>query len=377
MTSNTCPDGPKGIVIACSAPGSEALFAHERHAINAVARQIALLKGFAFEGDLSAFKLDGEYLYYVPDDSLLLADASRMGIAGPKDFFGGVLPSRLAMTKVITHNVIGASAFRPDDWPAEFPERVSGAVLPGYSTFSRTDTLQAADRLLRQGPVRLKPPLASRGREQQIASSVSEVEAFLERYQASNLEKNGFVLETNLADIATLSVGIADVGEIAIAYVGTQRITADNAGQPVYGGSDIIAVRGGWEALAGLSLSSASALAVAQARTYDAAMIECPGFFASRRNYDIGQGTDWSGKWKSGVLEACWRIGGSSTAELAAMNVMQQYPDVQFVCASAVKAFGMNCQPPANATVHFQGEDPDEGAITRYTAVTRISRKTA
>ncbi|WP_352935664.1 DUF3182 family protein [Mesorhizobium sp. M1169] len=61
---------------------------------------------------------------------------------------------------------------------------------------------------------------------------------------------------------------------------------------------------------------------------------------------------------KSGVLEACWRIGGCSTAELAAMNVMRQGPDVQFVRASPVKAFGINCRPPANATVHFQERIP-------------------
>ncbi|TPN06764.1 DUF3182 family protein [Mesorhizobium sp. B2-1-3] len=70
---------------------------------------------------------------------------SAASLAGPKDFFGGVLPTRLAMTKVITHGVTGASVFRPGDWPAEFAERISAAVLPGYNTFSRADTLRAAD----------------------------------------------------------------------------------------------------------------------------------------------------------------------------------------------------------------------------------------
>ncbi|TKD13723.1 MAG: DUF3182 family protein, partial [Mesorhizobium sp.] len=105
----------------------------------------------------------------------------------------------------------------------------------------------------------------------------------------------------------------------------------------VYGGSDLIVVRGGWEALEDLQLPRALALATVQARAYDAAMADYPGFFASRRNYDIGQGVDSSGVWRSGVLEASWRIGGSSTAELAAINVMKQNPDIQLVRASAVK----------------------------------------
>ncbi|TJV45541.1 MAG: DUF3182 family protein, partial [Mesorhizobium sp.] len=102
---------------------------------------------------------------------------------------------------------------------------------------------------------------------------------------------------------------------------------------------------------------------------------EYPGFFASRRNYDIGQGVDSSGIWRSGVLEASWRIGGSSTAELAAIKIMKQDPDIQLVRASAVKTFGNTSRLPDNADVHFQGEDPDEGPITRYTVVTNATRE--
>lgn len=44
----------------------------------------------------------------------------------------------------------------------------------------------------------------------------------------------------------------------------------------------------------------------------DAAALDCfPGFFASRRNYHIGQGRDAKGRFKSGVLEQSWRIGGA------------------------------------------------------------------
>jgi len=48
-------------------------------------------------------------------------------------------------------------------------------------------------------------------------------------------------------------------------------------------------------------------LAVNQARRYDKCTCAYPGFVASRRNYDVGQGTDANGEWRSGVFEASWR----------------------------------------------------------------------
>ncbi|TIP81889.1 MAG: DUF3182 family protein, partial [Mesorhizobium sp.] len=64
-----------------------------------------------------------------------------------------------------------------------------------------------------------------------------------------------------------------------------------------------------------------------------------------------------------------------STAELAAITIMKQDPDIQLVRASAVKRFGNSSRLPVNADVHFQGEDPDEGPITRYTVVTHVTRE--
>src|SRR6266436_8121821 len=58
----------------------------------------------------------------------------------------------------------------------------------------------------------------------------------------------------------------------------------------VYGGSDLICVRGGWDALGGLARTDAERAAVTRARLYDEAMEEYPGFMASRKNYDVAEG---------------------------------------------------------------------------------------
>jgi hypothetical protein len=122
-------------------------------------------------------------------------------------------------------------------------------------------------------------------------------------------------------------------------------------------------------------MSAAARLAVAQAKSYNCAMREYPGFIASRRNYDVGHGIDGQGESRSGVLEASWRVGGASTAELAAIALFRSDPALQVVEASALKEFGKDREAPKGAVVHFQGDDPEDGPLTRYTVVTRTVRQ--
>ena len=98
------------------------------------------------------------------------------------------------------------------------------------------------------------------------------------------------------------------VDDIKFTYYGRQRLTTDNNGRSVYGGSDLVCVRGGWDDLERSQMSNEIRIAVKQARLYDEAMSEYPGFIASRRNYDVGQGIDYRG---SLDLE-CWNLRGGS-----------------------------------------------------------------
>src|SRR5947207_10240761 len=88
----------------------------------------------------------------------------------------------------------------------------------------------------------------------------------------------GLVLEENLRRVRTLSVGEVAVGSFRISYHGTQRTVADNEGRPVYGGSELVCVRGGWEVLDALPMSAEVRAAVAAARRYDQATEEFHGF---------------------------------------------------------------------------------------------------
>ena len=63
----------------------------------------------------------------------------------------------------------------------------------------------------------------------------------------TELRTYGLVVEPNLADLTTFSVGQVCVGDLRASYCGTQKATHDNQGKLVYGGSDLLVARGGFD----------------------------------------------------------------------------------------------------------------------------------
>ncbi len=208
------------------------------------------------------------------------------------------------------------------------------------------------------------------GLGQTVATDPAALERALAALDPAEVARDGVVLEQNLTAVTTYSVGQVRVAELVATYCGTQRLTPDNSGAAVYGGSDLVVVRGDFEALLGLGLPEEVRIVVAQARAYDAAaMAVFPGLFASRRNYDVARGRDSAGRERSGVLEQSWRIGGASGAEIAALEAFRAAPALQTVRASCLEIYGESGTPPARATVYFRGMDERVGPITKYTLV--------
>ena len=274
-------------------------------------------------------------------------------------------------TKSITHDLVSARAERPHGWSPKFAESVREITLPGYTAFSSRDAHTAVSRLLRHGPVRVKNALESGGKGQALVASTEELDFFLQELPSEAIATYGLVLESDLRHVSTISVGHIVLDDMALTYHGIQRVAVDARGRTVYGGSDLVCVRGGWEALQQLLMPREVRSGVTKARLYDEAMREYPGFIASRRNYDIAQGTDTKGQRQSGVLEASWRAGGASPAELAALKAFSEQPELQIVEASHVEQFDLSCKAPPGAAIHFEGEDPEAGPILRYTVLLR------
>jgi hypothetical protein len=298
-------------------------------------------------------------------------EAQDLRIRSPHQLYGAVVPYPFVKTKAITHRLISTRAARPCGWSSAFADSVRNAVLPGYTVFSPDDARMAAMRLLPLGSIRIKEPLGDGGHGQTVVAVTAELDAFLENLSPEEIGCHGLVLETNLRRATTRSVGQTVIGDRMITYHGTQRVVTNNRGLSVYGGSHLICVRGGWTALEELPMDAEARLAVSQARTYDRNADRYPGFLASRRNYDVGQGIDGHGQWRSGVFEASWRSGGASTAELAALAAFAQNPALQVVEATSAKQFGRRTTIPPGAVIHFHEDDPEDGPLLRYTVVTR------
>ncbi len=343
---------------------------HERITRVGIARRLAALIGFDYAGEYNCSASYSGRVYFVPSDTLVGIDqAARLGITGEHHLFGGVVPYRFVATKVITHPLIEPNASAPEGWTDTFPQRVQDAVLLGYSVFTPEQAQAAGKRLLEQGAIRLKPVHATAGRGQKVIRSMTELTDALAAIDPTEMPDAGLVLEENLTNVSTSSVGQVRVADLTATYYGSQRLTSDNTGDEVYGGSDLVVVRGDFDALTQVPLPESIRIAVEQARAYDAATSVFSGMFASRRNYDVAQGTNTQEQWRSGVLEQSWRIGGATGAEIAALEAFRADLRLQVVQASTFEIYGPSEPPPLHATVYFRGVDEQVGLLTKYAVV--------
>lgn len=334
-----------------------------------IAEKLAALKRCTFGGEFDRDAVYAETVYYVPSRTVVgCAAADALGIRCEDDLFGGVVPHAFVGTKTITHDLVDEIAEAPEGWSHAFAQAVRHAVLEGYSAFDRDDAVRAGERLLALGAVRVKPALAVGGRGQTVVTTPAELRDAVYAIDTTALARCGVVLEQNLTDVSTFSVGQVSVDDLVASYVGTQSLTIDNTGLEVYGGSSLIVTRGGFDALLGLGLSEDMKRVAAQAQVYDsAARAHFPGFFASRRNYDVVAGRDAAGERRTGVLEQSWRVGGASGAEIAALEWFRRERASTAVHAWCTEVYGESAAVPPGAIVYFRGVDEEVGFITKYT----------
>lgn len=353
-------------VMPWSAAGPGPRAGHQQASLERIAREAARLLGqpFCAQQPQTAWS---QPPYLVPQATLDEATALRLGVRTEADLLGGVVPHAFVATKTITHPLVDGASHAPAGWNARFAQQVAGATLAGRAAYSRADALEAARGLLPLGPVRLKPAGEDGGRGQLVVADLAATQAWLDGLDPAQLHTWGLVLEHNLRNADTLSVGQVRLGGMQVSYWGRQRQTTNAQGQPAYGGSDLTVVRGDFAALLHSLAPGPLRSAVDQAMVYHAAALACyPGFFASRINYDVVQGVNAAGEWSSGVLEQSWRVGGATPAELAALHALQAHPGLATVHARCVEQFGPPGALPEGATVYYQGDAPEVGPLTKY-----------
>ena len=348
--------------------------AHDVATCREIARRLAALKGYRFAGDYDSAGSYPSNLYFVPLDTLVGIRSTReLGITGDHDLFGGVVAHPFVATKCISHPLVDADACAPDGWSSEFAHDVVDAVLDGLTAFSVDDAMRAGMQLLRHGPVRIKRALGIGGVGQTVVGDTSALTEALADMDAGEIASHGISLEQHLTQVTTYSVGQVRVDALVASYCGTQRLTANNEGTQVYGGSDLYVVRGDFDALLAYDHSPAARRAIEQARQYDAAAFRrFAGLVASRRNYDIARGLDPAGRPRSGVLEQSWRVGGASGAEVEALTAFHADPALRRVRASSSEVSGECATLPSGAVVYFRGHDARVGPLTKYTVTARV-----
>ena len=152
---------------------------HERAVHLQIADHLALLLGVE-RVEPSPTQSETAAYYYVPTQTLV--DAQRyaaLGVHDEHDLFGGMVSHPHMATKAISHP-LPADAIFPPGWTDAFAQHASDALLRGYTVFSKADARRAAELLLRDGPVRIKPVLACAGRGQQVIVDGQALEPLLE-----------------------------------------------------------------------------------------------------------------------------------------------------------------------------------------------------
>lgn len=358
------------VVLVYSAGRKAVYTGHEVETLRELARQIAELKGTSLAGEFDATRTYPSHRYLIPDDTLTIAEAQTLGVRSVRDLFGGVVPFPFVATKLIAHRLPDDAQAWPPGWSSAFGEHTASLVLPGYSAFSREDACNAARMLWQEGPIRIKRPYGIGGAGQTLIADRDELEAELAALGDAALQAEGIVVERHLDPIETLSVGQVTLDDMVASYYGVQHLTVNNHGHHVYGGTDLLVVRGGFDMLERLDVTTDIHEAIVKARAFDAAVQnDYAGFFASRRNYDVAWGIDAQGVRRCGVLEQSWRVGGATGAEIGALRMFRANPQVYAVLASTRELYGENAPIPEGAWIVYRGVDAKAGAITKYYTV--------
>lgn len=335
-----------------------------------LARWLAQILGLEFAGDYDPQVHGQDELYLLPTQTIVGPDAARqLRIAGPDDLWGGYVEHDFIATKAITHGLLNKNAVAPPGWAPLFSKRVRNVVLDGLSVFSPNDARPAAAHLLYSGPIRMKPIHACAGRGQQVIESLEHFDEVLAQPDVARQFNTGVVLEQDLQRVVTHSAGQSFIAGHVLSYCGQQYLTEDSCGEKVYGGSELLVVQGGYPQLLALQLPQEVRLAVQQAQVFDAAADEAyPRFFASRRNYDIAQGLDAEGRQRSGVLEQSWRMGGASSAEVAALQAFVNDPGIRAIRVCAMETY-VDQPLPADAIEVYRGPAENGDFLLKYVTV--------
>src|SRR5688572_21881314 len=133
MPPNDQSAGSRGVVVTYVSDEIAHASEHERITQAEFARRLAALKDYELGGPYDPARHYPGHVYFVPSNTLAPPDAAGLGIRGPHDLFGGVVPHAFVATKAISHPLVAPDAAAPPGWNPGFATQVGDAVLDGYA----------------------------------------------------------------------------------------------------------------------------------------------------------------------------------------------------------------------------------------------------
>ncbi|MDN6860433.1 DUF3182 family protein, partial [Pseudomonas sp. CAN2814] len=243
---------PSRLVVACTLdPQAQPA---DRSTHQALAAWLAEIQGLPFAAQPPAERRPGQHFYWIPDATVAGREqAAELGVQGPLDLFGGYVERAFQAGKAIVHPLIERPTLTPRGWSEAFATRVRPLVLDGHSVFCHHDALRGASARLHRGPQRLKPAASRGGQGQQVVADADQLAQALARYEEQDY-LHGLVIEDDLDDPQTHSVGQVMINGVLLSYHGVQQRNRNPRGELVYGGSDLLVVRGDFDCLLALDL---------------------------------------------------------------------------------------------------------------------------
>lgn len=295
-----------------------------------VAKMAAAYMGLPFAGEASKMIGSKTDQYLVFPKTIGPETAGLYGIGKPEDFYGAFVEHPFLVGKTAFHEPVSSDT--PFYYSEEFAGSVSDFVLPGYSVFTQSDGVKAYGLMLGKGfkDVRLKLSDKSDGEGQSVIADKKHLKKLLGTVPAYDLQKKGIVLEPNLRDHRTISVGFAQFGNDVFSFIANQKNDVYE-GRDRYIGADAIIVRGQMDNLLKmLQLDDPHRDAVEKALGfYNAYSYFDP--VASRLSFDVLEGLDAKGNRLSGVTDITGRLGGTCPALILAALEMQRDPTIHAV----------------------------------------------
>lgn len=262
--------------------------------------------------------------------------------------------------------------------------RMGGLVLPGVRVTSPSEVCAGYKKLKKGATVRAKQVDCSDGQGQYKIGSKREAKRIARKLQ-DVLDNQGMILESQIKDPKTISIGFGVIGDEQYSFIAHQRDEKFIAYDPDldedternrYMGADVTVARGDISSLRKLeSITQEEQKAIDTAQAFYALFKEEYGIRTTRISFDYMYGNKEKrfgrkGGMIGGITDITARPGGTDPALVLAARELQKDPSLTSVSATVKLDYTNSEEVPENATMFIA--DPDLVAFAYITSKTGL-----